>query len=217
LTPARSLAAPLLFDSLPPAVREGLRTAAPVRRFADGQIIQHKGDAADGFWLIEEGAVSVGQFLEGGDFRGVALLGPGDSYGELAVLAGRPRIVDAVARGEARLRHIGAAGFEAALASDAAAMRALLGAMAAQLQETLDLLAGFRRGSNAGRAAGLIANLTGGAAREVAVTQQEIADLLGVTRATANGALAQLEKAGLIVRGYGTIRVPDPARLAGFR
>lgn len=203
----------MLFDALPVAVRAALRDAAPTRRFGDGQIIQHKGQAAEGFWLIEEGAVSVGQFTAEGDFRGVALLGPGDSYGELAVLSGRPRIVDAVARGEARLRHIGTGAFERALAADPATMRALLGAMAAQLQETLDLLAGFRRGSNAARAAGLIANLAGGGAGEVMVTQQEIADLLGVTRATANGALAMLEAKGLIARGYGMIAVPDPARL----
>jgi CRP/FNR family cyclic AMP-dependent transcriptional regulator len=213
LTPTRSLAVPLLFDALPPGVREGLRAAAPLRGFADGQLIQHKGDAAAGFWLIEEGAVSVGQFMADGDFRAVALLGPGDSYGELAVLSGRPKIVDAVARGEARLRHIAAASFEAALAADPAAMRALLGGMAAQLQETLDLLAGFRRGSSAARAAGILANLAGGGAGEVAVTQQEIADLLGVTRATANAALAELEAAGAIARGYGRIAVVDPARL----
>lgn len=108
---------------------------------------------------------------------------------------------------------IRSAAFERALAADPAAMRAVLGAMSAQLQETLDLLAGFRRGSTAARAASLIANLTGGEARSVSVTQQEIADLLGVTRATANAALGELEAAGLIRRGYGTVRALDPPRL----
>ncbi len=203
----------MLFDALPPGMRAALVAAAPARRFADGQIIQQKGEEADGFWLIADGAVSVGQFTADGEFRGVALLGTGDSYGELAVLSGRPRVVDAVARGPAGLRWIAAAAFERALAADPAAMRALLGALCAQLQETLDLLAGLRHGSATARAASLIANLTGGTARSVNVTQQELADLLGVTRATANGALGQLEAAGLIRRGYGTIDVPDPARL----
>ena len=211
--PGRSLLVPMLFDALPEAMRTVLVAASPTRRFADGQIIQHKGQAAGGFWLIEEGAVSVGQFTAAGEFRAVALLGPGDSYGELAVLSGQPRIVDAVARGEARLRAIGAAAFERALAADSAAMRALLGALSAQLQETLDLLAHTRRGTVTPRAAALIANLAGGNAGSVTVTQQEIADLLGVTRATANAALAELEGSGLIQRGYGALRVLDPARL----
>jgi len=203
----------MLFDALPEAMRNVLVAASLTRRFADGQIIQHKGQEAGGFWLIEEGAVSIGQFTAAGEFRAVALLGPGDSYGELAVLSGQPRIVDAVARGEARLRAIGAAAFERALAADSAAMRALLGALSAQLQETLDLLAHTRRGTVTPRAAALIANLAGGNAGSVSVTQQELADLLGVTRATANAALAELEESGLIQRGYGALRVLDPARL----
>lgn len=211
----RSLLAPLLFEALPPSAQADLRAASPLRRFSDGQLIQSRGQTADGFWLIEEGMVSVGQFLPHGEFRGVALLGRGDSYGELAVLSGRPRIVDAVARGPATLRLIRSAAFETLLAARPAAMRALLGAMAAQLQETLDLLAGIRRGTTAARAAGLIANLAGGGGepRTVAVTQQEVADLLGVTRGTANAALAELEAAGLLARRYSAINVPDPARL----
>ncbi|MGN6496561.1 MAG: Crp/Fnr family transcriptional regulator [Tsuneonella sp.] len=215
LLPSRSLRAAMLFSALPPALQGALRSGAPLRRFADGQLIQQKGDAARGFWLIEEGAVAAGQFLESGEFRAVALLGPGDSYGELAWLSGNPRIVDAVARGPAALRHIDGAGFERALAADPAAMRALLGAMATQLQEVLDLLPAIRRGSIAARAAAVLANLAGGggAPREVTVTQQELADLLGVTRASVSGALGKLESAGLIERAYGRIRVPDAARL----
>ena len=76
---------------------------------------------AEGFWLIESGSVAVGQFLPDGDFRGVALLGPGDSWGELAMFADRPRVVDAVARSACKLRHIRAPQFEAALSLEAAA------------------------------------------------------------------------------------------------
>lgn len=205
----------MMFSVLAPELQARLREAAAPRRFADGQLIQQRGDAARGFWLIEEGAVAAGQFRADGEFRQVALLGPGDSYGELALLAGRPRIVDALARGPATLRHIDGAAFERALAEDPAAARALLGAMAAQLQEVLDAMAGIRRGTATVRAAGLLANLCGGreGAQRVAVTQQEIADLLGVTRATANGALGELERAGLVRRGYGAIAVADIAAL----
>lgn len=66
----------MLFEALPAPVRAALAHQAPQRAFADGQIIQQKGEEADGFWLIEHGAVSVGQFTPGGEFRGVALLGP---------------------------------------------------------------------------------------------------------------------------------------------
>lgn len=205
----------MMFAALPEQLRGRLRSAARLRRFNDGQLIQQRGDPAHGFWLIEEGAVAVGQFLPQGEFRAVALLGPGDSYGELALLSGRPRIVDAVARGPAVVRQIDGAAFERELLADPAATRLLLGAMATQLQEVLDQLAGMRRGTTVARAAALLGNLAGDeeASGQVTLTQHELADLLGVSRATANAALRALDRAGLVRRSYGAIEVPDIARL----
>ena len=68
----------MLFSALDPALRVHLLRNAAVREFGDGQIIQQRGEKADGFWLIEEGSVMVGQFLPEGEVRAVALLGPGD-------------------------------------------------------------------------------------------------------------------------------------------
>ncbi len=160
----------------------------------------------------------VGQFLSDGEFRAVALLGAGDSYGELAVFSGKPRIVDAVARGPSLLRLIRARPFLDALGNYPASTRALLGALAEQLQDTLSQLAGLRHGTNHQRLAALLANMAGsGPGRSrIAVTQQELADLLGVTRATANAALRDLHEKRLVERGYGTVIIPDRDRLAGF-
>ena len=141
----RSLVTPMLFSALDRGLQAHLVRISQLREFADGQIIQQRGDAADGFWLIDEGAVRVGQFMPDGEFRAVALLGPGDSYGELAVFADKPRIVDAVSRGESRLRLIGARPFLDALGNYPASSRALLGALSQQLQDTLSILAGLRR------------------------------------------------------------------------
>ncbi|MDG5752212.1 Crp/Fnr family transcriptional regulator [Qipengyuania sp. XHP0211] len=208
----------MLFASLDTGLQAHLKRGARLRQFADGQIIQQRGQVADGFWLIEEGAVMVGQFGRDGDFRAVALLGPGDSYGELAVFAKRPRIVDAVSRGESRLRLIGAKAFLDALGNYPASMRALLGALSEQLQDTLGQLAGMRRGTNPARMAGLLANMAGpgDGPASVAITQQELAELLGITRATANAALGELQKRKLVTRGYGSLAIPDRAALGLF-
>ncbi|MBX7481483.1 Crp/Fnr family transcriptional regulator [Qipengyuania qiaonensis] len=212
----RSLVTPMLFSALDSGLQAHLIRISRAREFADGQIIQQRGDKADGFWLIEHGAVRVGQFLPDGEFRAVALLGPGDSYGELAVFSGKPRIVDALSRGESRLRLIAAKPFLDALGNYPASSRALLGALSEQLQDTLSILAGLRRGTNPERLAGLLATMAGEAPGPagVTITQQELADLLGVTRATANAALRELQQRRLVERGYGTIRIPDRDALA---
>ena len=52
--------------------------------------------------------------------------------------------------------------------------------------------------------------------RLVEANKQELAELLGVTRPTANGALRELEALGLVERGYGRLRVRDRQALAKF-
>lgn len=214
----RSLSTPMLFEVLDPALQAHLVRGGKLRSFSGGQIIQQRGTAADGFWLIEEGNVLVGQFLPDGEFRAVALLGPGDSYGELAVFAGRPRIVDAISRGSSTIRFIAAKPFLAALGNYPDATRKLLSALSGQLQDTLAQLAGMRRGTNSERLAGILAHMAGIAndMASVSATQQELADLLGVTRATANTALRDLEERDLVKRGYGVIEIPNVPRLAMF-
>lgn len=205
----------MLFSSLDAELQRQLRERASLRSFSNGQLIQQRGEEADGFWLIESGSVSVGQYLPDGEFRGIALLGPGDSYGELALFARRPRVVDAIARAPTEARFIRGSDFERLLVANPGAMRHLLGALSLQLQEMLDIIAGIRRGTATSRIAGMLANLSGAAEEPVAlsVTQQELGELLGLTRATVNATLRELEQAGLVERGYGRLTVRDPAAL----
>lgn len=202
----------MLFSALEDALKARLLAASPVREYSDGQLIQQRGTKPDGFWLIEEGSVRIGQHLVDGEFRAVAVLGAGDSYGELAVFAGTSRVVDAVSRGPSHVRFIAARPFLTALEDFPQSSRALLAALSAQLQDTLDQLAGLRRGTNPARLAGLLSNFTQDS-DATRVTQQELADLLGVTRATANAALKVLEDEGAITRGYGTIIIRNRAAL----
>ena len=208
----------MLFSTLPPWMQAALANRAPVRQLTDGQIIQQRGDAAREFWLIERGSVAVGQYQADGAFRAIALLGPGDSYGELALLTGQPRVVDAVSRGESMVRAISGAAFERQLAEHPAVMRGLLDALARQLQEQLDLMAGIRRGTAEARVAAVLARFAGDGPPpvEIRVAQHELGELLGVTRATVNTALRSLEQQDLLTRGYGVITIPDPVAVRRF-
>lgn len=205
----------MLFAALPAEHREELRREATLQRFGEGALIQQRGEQAGGFWLIERGSVAIGQFLIHGEFRAAAVLGAGDSWGELAVFAGRPRVVDAMARSECEVAFIRASRFEELLAREPQLMRSLLGTLSAQLQEVLDLLAGIRQGTARPRIAGMLSTIASG--REppvvVAMTQQELAELLGLTRATVNAGLRDLEAAGCISRSYGKILVERPEQL----
>lgn len=208
----------MLYASLEPSLRAEIESRTRTLRFADGQIIQQRGDDSDGFWLIEQGMVVAGQFLAKGEFRAVVVLGPGDSYGELAMFAQRPRVVDAISRGESLVRFIPAGLFLESLARYPASGRALLGALSVQVQELINLVVDMRRGNSTARLALLLAKMAEGIdpGEGLPITQQELAELLGVTRPTANSALRELEAAGLVERGYGRLRVTDAAALTNF-
>ncbi len=210
------MVAPTLFAALPDGARQRLIAGSGIHRFSEGQLVTLRHEEAAGFWLIEAGGVRVGQFSESGDFDAIAQLGPGDSYGELAVLSGRRRVVDAVAQEGTVLRWLPSALYERELANDAGASRALLSALARQLQEQLDAMVERGRLHAAGRVAITLARMASGGQTNVAVSQQEIAELVGATRMTVSTALAKLEADQLLQRGYGKIEVLDIAGLLSF-
>lgn len=212
----RSTLSASLIRALAPSQQAALYKSGPLRQFGPGGIIQQRGDDAGGFWLIERGQVSVGQYNPDGSFDALALLGPGDSYGELAVLSGQPRVVDAVAVGEVEARFIPADALDRVLGDDPAAMRRLLAALSMQLQETLDMVVAMRRSQGFDRVAKLLVALAGKQPppARIAITQQALGELAGISRMTVSEALRCFAGHGLIRLGYRAIEVIDPARLS---
>src|SRR5262249_50325319 len=77
-----------------------------------GDFIQHQGDAARFFSVIEEGEVEVLQTSEqGAETRVLSVLGKGDFFGETALVGRRPHQTTIRARTAVRLRQAGSALF----------------------------------------------------------------------------------------------------------
>ena len=93
-------AASHLFAEFPPAALEELMSTTSVRSFASGDAIVREGDSGASWFLIEEGEVEVRTNDPSGRELRLARLGPGEFFGEVAVLTGRPRTATIVARGE---------------------------------------------------------------------------------------------------------------------
>lgn len=81
------------------------------RTFAARDVVYDAGQTADALFVIQAGAVELTRQGPDGE-HAVARYGPGDFFGEIAVLLGRPRTTRAVAVVETRVLQLDRATFE---------------------------------------------------------------------------------------------------------
>ena len=65
--------------------------ALVVRDYAPGEILFHEGDIGRALFILESGCVEISRRAPGGDTVQVAVLNPGDYFGEMSLLDERPR------------------------------------------------------------------------------------------------------------------------------
>ena len=189
-------------------LREGRR-----QRFAAGALIQQRGDAGSGFWLIEQGTVSICRFGAEGEVTVFGILGAGDLFGELAYFTGLPRQVDVVADTAAVLVRIEPPLIERLLDENPNFARWLLKSLGNQLRTALDRIERDRSLPARSRVARLLLDLAKRDGPRSAITHQALGELLGLSRVTVGQVLGELARAEVIRSGYRQIVVTDLARL----
>jgi rhodanese-related sulfurtransferase len=77
------------------------------KEFPAGTIIFRQKDLADSFWIVDSGKVRVFLRDEEGIETTLSQLGPGQSFGEMALLTGEPRSANVETLEETRLTYLG--------------------------------------------------------------------------------------------------------------
>lgn len=93
-----------VFRSLSDEELERLMAAADRRAFAPGTTIVRRGEPGDSMYVIQQGSVQVPIFDDEGRQRFCAYLGPGDFFGEMALITGEARGADVIADGDVEVR-----------------------------------------------------------------------------------------------------------------
>src|SRR6202011_707620 len=101
-----------LFRHLTPTELTHIAEEMEKHRYQPGHDIIREGEAGDRFFLINEGEVNV---LRGVERMVVARLGPGDFFGERALLTDEPRNATVAAVGEVEAYTLGKDQFRAAI------------------------------------------------------------------------------------------------------
>jgi CRP/FNR family transcriptional regulator, cyclic AMP receptor protein len=101
----RLLAACWLFRGLGPDERQALfaRVRIRIRNFAAGEIIFLKGSPGDHMIAVVSGNVRISVAAANGQMLALAILIPGELFGEIALLDGKERTADATAVTECSL------------------------------------------------------------------------------------------------------------------
>ena len=192
---------------------EALALRCPERTLGAGECLFRKGTQLTEVYVVRRGLVGLGRRVHG---RRVTflLLRPGDIAGDVAALLGGTALFDAFAVAEADVLAVPAAEFLAALdlrspfsRQWAVGLGARVSALQGRLEETLG-------GALRSRVAALLHHEFASGSRVVNLTQQAIADLLGVQRTSVTRVLRGLQRQDIIDVGYGHIAIRDPASLA---
>ena len=203
-------------DLLAPESVERLRGWGRRRTFSDGQYIHSRGDEDPGLSIIEDGAAQAGIYSTDGSFILTSFIGRGHTFGDFTVFTNLPRTHDISAVGATTILDVPAHRFQQLCDEDAAYMQALLQTTLMRSHLVLEMLHAVRSLPLVPRVAKflLILSPAGPEAPTLRFRQSDLASTLGVSRATMNRALADLETDGLIDRGYGRVKIRDRRALA---
>jgi CRP/FNR family cyclic AMP-dependent transcriptional regulator len=200
-----------LFADVPPEDVRRLLAIARRRTFGRGEVVFHRDDPANALHLIVAGRFGVSITTPLGETALLAVRGPGDAFGELALVSGRETLRSATvaALEPAETRSVFRDDF-ARLRREHPEVDAVLAAILAErvtrLSERLTEAYYLAAEARVLRRLQELADLYGGS---VPLPQEALAELAGTSRATVNRVLREQEKQGNLQLGRARIVVGE--------
>lgn len=204
-----------LLRSLTDAERHELLSLGRRRRFGRNEVICHEGDPADSLHLVASGHLTIRISLPSGDAATVNVLGPGSSWGELALLrADGTRTATVTSLEPAETIAIPASAFQQLCRRRPEVQRTLAVILAERVDElSRRLLEMSYVGLDRRVHRRLLELAESYPDAVVPLTQSQLADLTGGTRPTVNQILQRLADQGIVEIGRGRVAVRDLAAL----
>ncbi len=200
------------FEALDPALHPRLLQECMLRHYGGGTVIQRKGESSDSWLGVVDGLVKVS--AEGAAGKSMTFMGvpSGGWFGEGSLLKRELRRYDVVALRDSWVCWVPRATFEWLLETSIPFNRYLLMQLNERLGQFIGLVEHERLLSPDARVARCLADLLNPtlypqAGNHIAISQEEVGFLSGVSRQRANQALKVLEETELVRVEYGAITV----------
>ncbi len=211
-----------LFAALDDDAAAALRSSMNEVELARGKVLFAEGDPGDRLYIVTEGKIKLGRTSSDGRENLLAVLGPGEMFGELSLFDPGPRTSTATALTDARVVGLGHDDLQPWLTGRPEVAGQLLRALAQRLRRTNENRADLVFSDVPGRVAKALLDL----ARRFGVqtgdgihvthdlTQEELAQLVGASRETVNKALADFQHRGWLRHEARAVVLLDVDRLA---
>ncbi|MBX5490344.1 MAG: Crp/Fnr family transcriptional regulator [Chloroflexi bacterium] len=196
-----------LFAELPPDRIRELAQMCRRRTYQRGETIFHKGDPASGLYVITDGQVKIVLPSETGEEALLAVLEPGDFFGELALFDGQPRSATVVAVKRAEALLLPRDDFLGFVARNPEVAIALFAVLSRRLRATDELIEDAVFLDVPGRLAKRLLDLAARHGRQtdqgieidIKLTQQDLAAMVGATRESVNKHLGWMRDRRLLL------------------
>lgn len=216
-----ALASDEWFSACDPVLQTELLRLARMRHLVPGEPLFARGGEADGLCAVVAGALRIGALNAEGHNALLAYLEPYQWFGEISLIDGRPRTHDAVADGPTQVLVVPREALLAWLDTHPAMWRELARLACRKLRVlfiAVEELAQLPLEERVWRRLQLVARGYGSRdapRRRIRLSQELLAQMLGVSRQSINKALKALEAGGRLRLHYGEIELPAPSENPG--
>jgi CRP-like cAMP-binding protein len=221
------LAESVLFKDVGDNALRLLAERASSAGYKKGQLIFQEGDQAESLFVVIEGMVKITVMSPDGEQMVLTTLGPQDTFGELALLDGRPRSATAEVLKDTRVLAITREAFLTVLEKDRRLVEAVFSTLGELLRRLTQRAADFVFLDLHGRVAKLLIDMSErrGEAEgddvtlDLQLTQSDLAAMVGGSRQSVNQILRAFEERGYIeITGRHLVikRLAALRRRAGF-
>jgi len=219
------LADHFLFSELEDNLLEQVLQSANIRTYAKGATVFTRGEDGERLFAILRGRVKVSVFSEEGREAVLAVMKPGDFFGEIAFLDGAARTADATAIEEIEVVSVGRGDFFPILIENPPIYMKIIKVLCERLRQTNEAIEDSIFLTVPARVAKTLVKLSGsygeplGESRvklNIKMSQQELANLIGTSREVVNRHLRSLQGDGVISNEGGFIVIERIEHLEDF-
>lgn len=215
-----------LFADLEGGELERFSRVAVPRSFPAATRVFHEGDHSDACYIVRSGSFRVTREHSDGRAITLATLGPGEVFGELAMLDGEARSASVEALADGELLALPAGEVRSLLARHPEITVKLIAALVRRLRVANERISRQSFQTVPSRVAGVLLQLVAeegslgtendGGHVTIRMNQSDLAQLAGTSRESVSRFLADLERAGVVQPGRGRVTVIAPSKLRNY-